>query len=102
MIDQLGNVLRPIAERGQIDRYHGYSIVQIFTECSVISHLFEIAICRSYYSSIDGHFVMSADRPHTSFLQYAQKFYLHCCRHFPDLIEKDRPLVSGFKEALSI
>ena len=45
---------------------------------------------------------MGTDRPDASLLQHAQQLDLHRRRHFADLVEKDRPAVSGFKEALSV
>src|SRR3954469_22856817 len=102
MVDKLGNIFRAFTKRRENDRNHRYPVKKVFTKCSVVGHLFEIAVCCSDDASVDGELVMSADGSNASLLQNTKQLHLHGCGHFADLIEKDSALVCGLKKSFTV
>ena len=81
---------------------HVDSVVKIFAELAGFYHGFEILVG----GRDDTHIHLASFRcsygKNGSFLQDAQKLYLHGAAHIADFVEKDRALVGGFKYAFLV
>src|SRR5882757_6408546 len=99
MMEEPGDVLATLSERGERDRKNVEPVEEIVPKRLPGDHLAEIAVGRRNPAHVD------LDRPRTPepleflLLQHAKEFRLHLERELPDLVEKQRSTVGQLEAA---
>src|SRR5439155_4356705 len=90
---ELWNVLNAFTKRGDGNRDHVQSIVQIVLEPTFVHELTQVAVRRSDDANIDAFCPLRAKGLDFALLQNAQELGLQPHVHAADLVEKDRAAV---------
>jgi hypothetical protein len=89
-LHQVRDVLPPVAKRGERQRQHVETVVQVLTEFPVRDHLLEVTLATRENTDVDRHQPDAPQALHSSILQYAKQLHLHTQRHVVDVVEEDR------------
>ena len=72
--------------------------IEVFAKRARLIRRFQVAVrCRDH-ADVYWNFVVASDRPHFSFLQYAQEFGLHLQGKLADFVEEDGSAIRGIKK----
>src|SRR5215213_8916170 len=102
MLNQVGYVRPARAQGRHLDRYDAYAIEEVVAERAVFDHVREIAIRRRHDPAIHGDLFDPAHAPYAPLLQHAQHLHLHRGRRLAYLVEKYRPALGRFEQALAV
>ena len=102
VIDERGDVVASIAERGDLQLDDVEAVVEVLAEGLLADHRREIAVRRRDDAHRDRLFARGAERAHGPLLQRAQEARLHLERHLADLVEQQRPPVGLAEEPLLV
>jgi hypothetical protein len=72
VVDELRDVLGPLAERRHANFHHVNPVVQVLAEFPFGDHLRQIPVRREQHAHVDVFFLIAADGAHAFFLQDAQ------------------------------
>src|SRR5262249_26013608 len=90
MPDQIGNVLRALAQRWHQNRKYVQPIEQVVAEPSLLDRGQEAAVRSGNQPHVDLKRLLAADAVDLAFLDRAQQLDLGGKGQFPDLVEKQR------------
>src|SRR5262249_47187744 len=93
MLDEEGDVLAPVPERGELDRDDVEAVVKIFAERARADALLEVAVRRRDDAHVHRALLRRADRAHRAALEDVEELGLERGRHLADLVEEDRAAV---------
>ena len=99
MLDELRNVLTPIAQRRYGDGKHVEPVVQVATETTLTDFLGQVAIGRRNDADVDVDGARAAEPFDLALLQHAEQLGLELERQLPDLVEEDRSAVGELETA---
>src|SRR5258707_13891453 len=99
MLHEERYVFRPLFERGELNRYHTESIIQVFAKLSCPDQRAQILVCGRADSHIDRNERVRAHAPHLVFLQDAKQLYLKAQTRLRYLVQEDRAVVGCLKQA---
>ena len=102
MSDQNRQVLDPPSKRGNLDRHHGETKVQIATKGAIFDPRLEILIGRCDHPGVDLAGRVLSDALDLTLLENSKKLGLERQRHVPDLVEKEGAAVGGLELALVV
>ena len=94
---EVGDILRPLAQRRRSQRNHVEAIVKVFPKSSRGHFTLKIAIRGGNHTDINGNLLVAADRTYRALLENPEQFGLHVCFQFSDLIEEDRSAICRAK-----
>ena len=90
MLDQIGNVVAPVAQRRHEDREDVEPIEQVLAELAVLDLLQKVAVGGRDQPDVDPDGRAAADRIDLAILHGAQQLDLHVERQVADLVEEQR------------
>src|SRR6476659_7265023 len=93
MSRELLDVLRALAQRGQVQRQDIETIVEVFAETALRDRLTQSNIGRCHDANVDIDRLAPADTHDLSILEKPQKVSLQVDRHVADLVEEQRAAV---------
>src|SRR5207245_1334508 len=93
IVDQIQNVLTPLAQGGYAKHHDAEPIVEVFAKMPFFNSLLEVAVGGSDNPDIHPNILLAPDALKAAFLQNPHQFDLGAQRHIPDFIEKDRAVV---------
>ena len=96
---QQRDVLRPLAERRELDREDAEAVVQVLAERLLADGLEQVAIGGGDDPDVDLHRRRAADPVELVLLQDAEQLGLGLERELADLVEEDRPAVGQLEPA---
>src|SRR4029453_5420973 len=91
MLDQLGDVLLALAQRGDAERRDRYPIEQVLAKTTGNHVRPEIPVGRCDQLELNGARLARPKRIQLSAFENAQEVWLQLQRHLANLIEKQRP-----------
>ena len=98
MRDKKGDVIPPLSQRRDGDRYDIESEEQIFPEYILLDQGPNVFIARSKNPDVDLLGFPRTDHAHLLVLEHTQELDLHGRAHFVDLVQKDGAPVGGLEE----
>ena len=101
MLDQQRQILRPLAQRRQLNLDTLQAVIEILTEATRGNFGFQIAITRCNNPHIDRNFLLRTDRPNAPLLKHTQQLGLRGKRHFANFIKKQRAAASIVEQPLA-
>ena len=99
IVDQDGNVLAPLAERGQADRDHLQPVVEVAAERARLDRLLQVAIGGREDADVDLDRLVRADAGDLAVFQHPQQLDLRGQGHVAHLVEEHRAAVGVFELA---
>ncbi len=90
MLGEQLDVLRPFAERRQIEGNHPQPVEQVGAEAPLLDLVAQRSVGRRDDPHVDRDRLRAADRKHRAFLQHAQQLRLHLRRELGDLVQEER------------
>src|SRR5437016_7795896 len=96
------DVVRPAAQRRQVDGADVQAVVQVVAERALPHHVGEIAVGGGDDPDVDADRVGGADALDLAVLEHAQQLHLHAERQLADLVEEDGAPVRRLEEALAV
>src|SRR5947207_5784947 len=102
MKNQQVNVFAAGTQRRQRDREDRKPVKQIPSKSSFLDRFVQIRICRRNNSNVRLYYLFSADPRKFAVLKNAEKPDLRLCRHFSDLVQKQRSIMRFLKTSLSL
>ena len=101
VLQQIADVVAPLAERQDVDVNHVQPVVEILAEIAGRDALAQVPVGGADDPHVDaiGGAVVGADRLDFARLQESQQQRLHPQRHLADLVEEQRALVGLLEEA---
>ena len=93
VIQQLRDVLAPLAQRRHVDADHVQPVQQVLAELALAHALVEILVSRRDHAHVDAHRDLSADAIELALREHAQQPRLQLRRHVADLVEEQRAAV---------
>ena len=98
MRDQFGNIGGPFPQRRQMNGDDVEPVEQIFPEGALFDRRIQLSVGRSHDAHIHLDIVAPPDPADLLFLQHAKELGLQRKTEVSDLIQKQRPLIHGFKQ----
>ena len=95
MGDEVGDCLGALTQRRNGDRRRAHPIIEVFAKLALLHHCAQVAIGRRDQPQIHFEYVRGADRLDFTILDRAQQFGLQVQGQLADLVEKQRPAISG-------
>ena len=99
IIHQQADILRPIAQRRQLDRKDIQAKIEVTAEFSILHHPRQIAMGSSYEPHIYLVSLAATQAFEFLFLQDAQKLWLQGRRNIPDFVKEESPFIGQFESA---
>src|SRR5438093_10265043 len=96
------DVVRPAAQRRQVDGAHVQAVIQVVAERALPYHVGEVAVGRGDDPDVDADRVGGADTLDLAVLEHAQQLHLHPERQLADLVEEDGAAVCRLEEPLAV
>src|SRR5712692_1135737 len=90
MLDQRGNVLAPLGERGHAHRHDGKPVIEVLAEFSRRDLGLDVARGRGHDAHVDRDLGAAADALEGLVDQHAQDLVLRLARHVADLVDEKR------------
>jgi hypothetical protein len=100
-VDQRGNVLAPLDERGNGERDHAQPVVQILAEAPGAHRGLQVLVGGGEHAHVDPDRLVAADALDLPLLERAQQLRLRLERHVATFVEKQRAAVGGFELAFA-
>ena len=97
VVDELRNVLAPLAKRGYYDRKRRQAVVQILAEFARSHRRLQIPVGGRDHLQVHRDRGRAADPLQLALLQDPQQLGLQCRRHVGDLVQQDRTAVRAFE-----
>ena len=102
VVDEHGQVVEALAERGDADLDDVEAVVEILAEEAGLDHGREIAVGGGDDPGVDRLLARAADGAHHLLLEHAEQAGLHLLRHLADLVEEDGALGRLPEQALPV
>ena len=100
MLDERGDVFRPLAKRRHADARDVEAVQQVLAKASLQDHGLQVAVGGRDHPDIgDGRRAVRPDPLHFAGLEKTQQQRLHPGAHLPDLVEEDGPAVGLLQNA---
>ena len=93
MLNQLGNILRTPAQRGNLEFYDLEPVVEVEAELSLTDGLLQVLVGCGNDPDVHGNGIMAADPGNFPLFQDPEEAHLCHERHFADLVQEDRATV---------
>ena len=97
-----GQILDPLAERGDHDREHGEPVEQVLAELARLDHRGEVAVGRRDDPHVDAERLDPADPEQLAVLDHAEQPHLDGLAELADLVEEERPEVGLLEPPLAL
>ncbi len=101
-LDQLVDVLQPLAQRRHADLDDVDAVEQVLAELALGDQRRQVLVGGRQDAHVDREFPGLADRPHALFLDDAQQLDLHVQRQVGDLVQEQRAALGGLDQALLV
>ncbi len=105
-VDEMGrqkrNILRPFAQRRQVDLHHVEAVIEVLAERPLGDQAFEVAVGGGDDAHVHLDALRAADALETPLLEYAQQLGLHGQRHVADLVEENGAAVGHLEAAAAL
>src|SRR5690606_7730591 len=92
-LEQRLNFIGPLAQGGNMDRYHVQSVVKVGPEAPFGDHPAQVVVGSGDDAHVNLFQLQPADRDETAFLDHLEQLDLQCQRQITDLVQKHRALV---------
>ena len=90
MLDERGDVVAPLAQRGQAQRDDVEAVVEIFTELALGDQLVDVAMGRGHEPHVEGDELAPAQAANLVLLEDAEQIDLGLGGHLADFVEEER------------
>src|SRR5688572_16387624 len=100
--DEQRNIIRSLAQRGQLNGDDIQAVVKVLAESAVLDLLFERFVGGSQDAHVDMNGRVLADAADFPILEHAQEAALEQRRHGADLIEEDGAAIGLFEKAFLV
>src|SRR5437762_14373670 len=99
MLGEWQHVFAPVAQRWQLNRYHGQAVIEIFAKCSLTHGLFQIDVGSRDDAHVDATRSSVAQRGELALLNHTEQTHLSLGRNVANFIQENRPAVGNFEIA---
>ena len=99
ILDEFGDVLAPLGERGHADRHDRQAVEEVLAELAFGDRLGEVAARRRDDAHVDVDALRAADALEILVDQHAQDLGLRLARHVGDFVEIERAAMRLFERA---
>jgi len=90
VLEELADVVAPLAQRRQQDRHHVQPVEQVLAELALAHRLRQVAMRGRHDAHVDGALAGRAHRAHRAGLQHVQQLGLQRGFHLADLVQENR------------